>query len=177
VGFCDGQKWRWGRFSPRTSVSLANLHSICFSTIIFTITRGWHNRPGVAAVPTASQTRIKKNTINYKNSRSIFNRTLLPWLPRTRPTLALILRLSKLNYTDSYILSAMTTHRKHSSSTVTCVSVGVPTWLIPSQSIGELAAAYQQSRREYIENTAPVFLAACLFQSVSLAKGFSGSTI
>jgi hypothetical protein len=30
VGFCDGQKWRWGRFSPRTSVSPANLHSICF---------------------------------------------------------------------------------------------------------------------------------------------------
>jgi hypothetical protein len=35
VGFCDGQKWRWGRFSPRTSVSPPNLHSICFSTIIF----------------------------------------------------------------------------------------------------------------------------------------------
>jgi hypothetical protein len=23
---CDGQKWRWGRFSPRTSVSPANLY-------------------------------------------------------------------------------------------------------------------------------------------------------
>jgi hypothetical protein len=57
VGFCDGQKWRRGRFSPRTSVSPANLHSICFSTIIFTITRGWHIRPGVAAVPVASQTK------------------------------------------------------------------------------------------------------------------------
>jgi hypothetical protein len=57
VGFCDGQKWRWGRFSPRTSVSPINLHSICFSTIIFIITRGWHNRPGVAAVPIASQTK------------------------------------------------------------------------------------------------------------------------
>jgi hypothetical protein len=63
VGFCDGQKWRWGRFSPRrTSVSHANLHSICFSTIIFTITRGWHSRPWVAAVPIASQTIINKNT-------------------------------------------------------------------------------------------------------------------
>jgi hypothetical protein len=42
-------------------VSPANLHSICFSTIIFTITRGWHNRPGAArSVPIASQTRIKK---------------------------------------------------------------------------------------------------------------------
>jgi hypothetical protein len=40
VGFCDGQKWRWGKLYPRTSVSSANLHSICFSTIIFTITRG-----------------------------------------------------------------------------------------------------------------------------------------
>jgi hypothetical protein len=60
VGFCDGQKWRWGRFSPRTSVSPANLHSICFSTIIFTITRGWHNRPGVTAVPIASNQNKKK---------------------------------------------------------------------------------------------------------------------
>jgi hypothetical protein len=34
-----------------------NLHSICFFTIIFTITRGWQNRPGVAAMPIASQTK------------------------------------------------------------------------------------------------------------------------
>jgi hypothetical protein len=34
---------------------------ICFSTIIFIITRGWHNRPGVA-VPIASQSRIKKKS-------------------------------------------------------------------------------------------------------------------
>jgi hypothetical protein len=47
-------------FHPRTWVSPANLHSICFSTIIFTITRGWHKRPGVAAMPIASQSRIKK---------------------------------------------------------------------------------------------------------------------
>jgi hypothetical protein len=55
VGFCDGQKWRWGRFSPRTSVSPANLHSFCFSTIIFTTTRGWHKMPALSAVPIASQ--------------------------------------------------------------------------------------------------------------------------
>jgi hypothetical protein len=30
-----------------------------FSTIIFTITRGWHNMPGVAAVPIASQAKKK----------------------------------------------------------------------------------------------------------------------
>jgi hypothetical protein len=64
VGFCDEQKWRWGRFSSRTSVSPANLHSIYFSTIIFTITQGWHNRPGVAAVPIASQAKIIKKIKN-----------------------------------------------------------------------------------------------------------------
>jgi hypothetical protein len=53
-------------FSENFGFSPANLHSICFSTIIFTITRGWHNRPGVAAVPIASQTKIKKrNKKNY----------------------------------------------------------------------------------------------------------------
>jgi hypothetical protein len=61
--FFDGQKRRWGRFSLRTSVSSANLHSICFFIIIFTITRVWHNRPGVAAVPIASQ---KPNNNNKK---------------------------------------------------------------------------------------------------------------
>jgi hypothetical protein len=36
-------KRHWGRFSPSTSVSLANHHSTNFSIII--ITRGWHSRP------------------------------------------------------------------------------------------------------------------------------------
>jgi hypothetical protein len=36
-------KRHWGRFSPSTSVSLANHHSTNFSIII--ITQGWHNRP------------------------------------------------------------------------------------------------------------------------------------
>jgi hypothetical protein len=40
-------KRHWGRFSPSTSASPAN-HSTNFSIII--ITRGWHNRPLVAAV-------------------------------------------------------------------------------------------------------------------------------
>jgi hypothetical protein len=70
VGICDGQKWRWGRFSPSTSVSPANLHSICFSTIIFTTTRGWHNRPGVAAVQIALQ---KKKKMVEKVDHGSFN--------------------------------------------------------------------------------------------------------
>jgi hypothetical protein len=36
-------KWRWGRFSPSTSVSPANLHHTKFS--ILTITRGRYNGP------------------------------------------------------------------------------------------------------------------------------------
>jgi hypothetical protein len=47
-------------FSENFGFPTANLHSIFFSTIIFTITWGWHNRPGVATVPIASQTKLKK---------------------------------------------------------------------------------------------------------------------
>jgi hypothetical protein len=54
-------------FSENFGFPPANLHSICFSTIIFTITRGWHNRPGVAAVPIASQSRIKKKSEVWKS--------------------------------------------------------------------------------------------------------------
>jgi hypothetical protein len=46
---------------------LPNPHSICFSTIIFfTINRGWHNRPGVAAnanKPHKPEFKKKKNTL------------------------------------------------------------------------------------------------------------------
>jgi hypothetical protein len=63
VGFCDGQKWRWGQVFSENFGFPANLHSICFSTIIFIITQGWHNRPGLATVPIASQSRIKKKKI------------------------------------------------------------------------------------------------------------------
>jgi hypothetical protein len=44
-------------FSENFAASPANLHSICFSTNIFTVTRGWYNRTGVAALPIASQTK------------------------------------------------------------------------------------------------------------------------
>jgi hypothetical protein len=45
-------KWHWGRFSPSTSVSPANLHSTNYSTItIIIIIWGWYNRPILAAVP------------------------------------------------------------------------------------------------------------------------------
>jgi hypothetical protein len=65
-------KWRWGRFSQRTSVSPANLHSICFSIIIFTITRGWHNRSGAAAVPIASQPPPPKVNIVHLHSVLVY---------------------------------------------------------------------------------------------------------
>jgi hypothetical protein len=43
---------------------------------LFTITQGWHNGPGVAAVPIASQTRIKKKKI-YRPSDSRENHPIL----------------------------------------------------------------------------------------------------
>jgi hypothetical protein len=58
------------------------LHSICFSTIIFTITRGWHNRPGVAAVPISSQTRIKKKKM-YNNEPSKYGVSIKYFFLRT----------------------------------------------------------------------------------------------
>jgi hypothetical protein len=48
VGFVV-DKWHWGRFSPSTSVSPANLHSVKFFSL--TITRGRYNKPEVADVP------------------------------------------------------------------------------------------------------------------------------
>jgi hypothetical protein len=41
------------------------------STIIFTITRGWHKRPGVAAVPIVSQTKKKNIYMEVILKRSI----------------------------------------------------------------------------------------------------------
>jgi hypothetical protein len=35
------KKWRWGRFSPSTSVSPANLHSTSFSTITIITYHPW----------------------------------------------------------------------------------------------------------------------------------------
>jgi hypothetical protein len=43
-------------FSENFGFPCQSTFPICFSTIIFTITQGWHNRLGVAAVPIASQT-------------------------------------------------------------------------------------------------------------------------
>jgi hypothetical protein len=62
MGFCDGQKVALGQVfsSENFGFPCQSTHSICFSTIIFTITRGWHNMAGVAAVPIASQAELKK---------------------------------------------------------------------------------------------------------------------
>jgi hypothetical protein len=44
-------------------VSLANLYSTNFSTII----RGWYNRPVVAAVPKVPPHKLKRKIINYSH--------------------------------------------------------------------------------------------------------------
>jgi hypothetical protein len=61
-------KWRWGRFSPSTSVSPANLHSTNFFTITLTYHPGLiqYNRPVVAAVPKAPRHKLKKK-LNIAN--------------------------------------------------------------------------------------------------------------
>jgi hypothetical protein len=49
-------------------------------------------------------------TFNYINSQSIFSRTLLPWLPRTRSILVLLLSYSP---TDSWFTTGLLIHRKY----------------------------------------------------------------
>jgi hypothetical protein len=53
-------KWRWGRFSPNTSVPPANLHFTNFSQSPSPIIRGWYNRAIVAAVPKVPPYKLKK---------------------------------------------------------------------------------------------------------------------
>jgi hypothetical protein len=53
-------------FLREPSVSPANLHSICFYTIIFTITRGWHNRPGLAVSANSLRNQNKKKILAWK---------------------------------------------------------------------------------------------------------------
>jgi hypothetical protein len=72
-------KRHWGRFSPSTSVSPAN-HSTNFYIII--ITRGWHNRPLVAAVPSGpnglhpSLNQLKKNMNPFTCRSSVWSHVL-----------------------------------------------------------------------------------------------------
>jgi hypothetical protein len=108
-------------------------------------------------------------TINYENSHSIYCRGPAPF------SFSLILQLSQLNYTDSYILSARTTHRKHSSSIVACMSVGFPRDRYPASPLARCLLPRNGLGANHIENTAPVLLAVCLFERVYLATGFSGS--
>jgi hypothetical protein len=61
-------KRHWGRFSPRTSVSLANHHSTNFSIII--IIRGWHSR--LIGGRSAEWTQLD-STPHYKNLIFKFN--------------------------------------------------------------------------------------------------------
>jgi hypothetical protein len=60
--------WRWGRFSPSTSVTPANLHSTNFFTITITYHSGLvYIRPVVAAVPKVPTHKfLKKKTSQEK---------------------------------------------------------------------------------------------------------------
>jgi hypothetical protein len=54
-------KWRWGTFSPSTSVSPASLHSTNCSTITLIYRLGLVHRPEVAAAPRDLVPPLKKN--------------------------------------------------------------------------------------------------------------------
>jgi hypothetical protein len=78
-------------------------------------------------------------------------------------------------YAESYILPTRTTHRKHTSSSIMCVSVGVPMWSLPSTPLARWLLSSNGPDANDIENTTPVLLAAYLFERAYLARGFSGS--
>jgi hypothetical protein len=83
-------KWRWGRFFPSTSVTLANLHSTKFSIII--ITRGRYKRPfsgrraewtqlGLHPPPPLSELknyRLRCDAVQSGRNVSVFPRNVLP---------------------------------------------------------------------------------------------------
>jgi hypothetical protein len=57
-------KWRWGRFSPSTSIYLANLHSTYFSTITITYHPGLVQQAS-SGRSAQSPTALIKKKINY----------------------------------------------------------------------------------------------------------------
>jgi hypothetical protein len=57
--------WLWGRFSPSTSVSLANLHSTNFSTINITYHPGVVQEASSGRITQSPTAQIKKK---YSNS-------------------------------------------------------------------------------------------------------------
>jgi hypothetical protein len=92
-------KWRWGTFSPSTSVSPANIYCIKFSIII--ITRGRYNRPVVAVVPSGpnmdSTTHYSKKCTDLKGGEHFLLYTFSCYLSSTKPGLR---HLYSCNYTD-----------------------------------------------------------------------------
>jgi hypothetical protein len=56
-------KWRWGRFSPSTSVSPANLYSTNFSTITITYHPGLVQYASSGRSTQSPNTQIKRKTV------------------------------------------------------------------------------------------------------------------
>jgi hypothetical protein len=110
----------------------------CLSTfhllhIIFIITRGWHNRPGVVAVPIASQSRIKKKYHSSLECVSTFAFVRMWCCGKSKQEssgmynaflqqeiLVLILLLSESVW-SSYITFMITSMAHDNVSTITCV--------------------------------------------------------
>jgi hypothetical protein len=67
-------KQRWGKFSPSTSVSLADHHST--NSSIITITGGWHNRPIVGR--SAEWTKLDSTLPLFQLKKNLIFETLHP---------------------------------------------------------------------------------------------------
>jgi hypothetical protein len=113
--------------------------------------------------------------ISYKNSQPIFSRTLLHWLPRTRPILVLVLWLTVTVLRLTLISSR---HGPRTENTAllllrACLLV-FPRDRYPSSPLARCLLPTNGLGVNHTENTAPVLLAACLFESVYLGTGISG---
>jgi hypothetical protein len=115
-------------------------------------------------------------TINYKYSQSIFYRTLLFWLAgdslhsRSRST-------TLSNWTTLTLISSGHGPRTENTALLllrACL-LGFPRYLCPSSPLVRWMLLNNGLGANHIENTAPVLLVACLFESVYLATGLSGS--
>jgi hypothetical protein len=72
LGFCDGQKWRWDRFSPRTSVYFP-----CQSTFHLLLHNHLHYHPRLAQ--SARSGHSANSLTNQMGKKRTCKRTVLSW--------------------------------------------------------------------------------------------------
>jgi hypothetical protein len=89
-------KWHWGRFSPSTTASPANLHSTKFS--ILTITRGKYNRPEVADVPSGPSFDSTPHYANFRQKKIPHNVIQRIKVEKTRNQYKILFREDRIKF-------------------------------------------------------------------------------